>query len=128
MARGSLSTGGTMTHRQRLSMIVVTLLAALGLAAVGANPASAAPNTRTAVPAAAVPSIPIAGTFTDAAGGTGSFAGSFTPTNFSARNGNLLATGTLTGTLTDSAGSAVGTVTRTVSMPAAVAQATCRIL
>jgi hypothetical protein len=119
-----------MTHRQRLSMIVVTLLAALGLATVGANAAGAAPNTQAAAPPAttAVPSTPITGTFTDAAGGTGSFVGSFTPTNFSARNGNLLATGTLTGTLTDSAGSAVGTVTRTVSTPAAVAQVSCQVL
>ena len=60
------------------------------------------------------------GTFVDAAGGTGSFVGSFTPTNFSARNGNLVATGRLTGALTDSAGGAIGTVTRTVSTPAAV--------
>jgi hypothetical protein len=119
-----------MTHRQRLSMIVVTLLAALGLVTVGANAANAAPNTQAAVPPAttAVPSTPITGTFTDAAAGTGSFVGSFTPRNFSARNGNLLATGTLTGTLTDSAGGAIGTVSRTVSMPAAVAQATCRVL
>ncbi|WP_328468361.1 hypothetical protein OHA21_51590 [Actinoplanes sp. NBC_00393] len=113
-----------MTLRQRLSMIVVTLLAALGLAAVGTSPAAAAP----AAPAAVVPSIPVTGAFTDAAGGTGSFAGRFTPTSFAARNGTLLATGTLTGVLTDSAGDRVGTVTRTVSMPAAVAQASCRIL
>jgi hypothetical protein len=119
-----------MTHRQRLSMIVVTLLAALGLATAGANAASAAPDTPAAAPPAttAVPSAPITGTFVDAAGGTGSFVGSFTPTRFSARNGNLVATGTLTGTLTDSAGGAVGTVTRTVSTPAALVQATCRIL
>jgi hypothetical protein len=68
------------------------------------------------------------GTFMDAAGDTGSFVGSFTPTNFSARSGNLVAAGTLTGTLTDSAGGAIGRVTRTVSTPAAVAQATCRVL
>lgn len=113
-----------MTHRQRLLMIVVTLLAALGLATVGANPASAAPSAQ----ATAVPSTPVTGTFTDAAGGAGAFAGGFTPTKFAARNGKLLATGTLTGTLTDSTGGAIGTVTRTVSMPAAVAQASCQIL
>src|SRR3712207_5448382 len=104
-----------MTHRQRLSMLVVTLLAALGLATAGATAASAAPDTPAAVPSAttAVPSAPITGTFTDAAGGTGSFVGTFTPTRFSARDGNLVATGTLTGTLTDSVGGVIGTVTRT---------------
>ncbi|WP_433303753.1 hypothetical protein ACQP2F_12920 [Actinoplanes sp. CA-030573] len=118
-----------MTHRQRLSMIVLTVVAALGLATVGANPAGAAPSTPAAAPAAAaIPSAPVTGTFTDATGGTGSFAGNFTPSRFSAQNGKLVATGTLTGTLTDSAGNAVGTVTKTVSAPAAVAQATCRIL
>jgi hypothetical protein len=111
-------------------MIVVTLLAALGLAAVGANPAAAAPSAPAAVPSttAAVPSVPITGSFTDASGGTGSFVGSFVPTRFAAQNGNVLATGTLTGTLTDSAGAAVGTVTQSVSAPVAVAQATCRVL
>lgn len=119
-----------MTPRQRLSTMLVTLLAAWGLAVVGANAATAAPNTPAAVPpaTAAVPGIPITGTFTDAAGGTGSFVGGFTPTSFSAREGNLMATGTLTGTLTDAAGNTAGTVSRTVSMPAAVAQASCRIL
>jgi hypothetical protein len=117
------------THRQRLSMIVVMLLAALGLAATGTG-AAAAPQARTAAPpaAAAVPSAPITGTFTDAAGGAGSFVGSFTPTAFAARDGDVVATGTLTGTLTDSTGATVGTVEETVTTPAAVAQATCRIL
>jgi hypothetical protein len=119
-----------MTHRQRLPMIVVTLFAALGLVAAGTSAAGAAPKTQAAVPpvTTAVPSTPVTGTFTDAAAGTGTFVGSFTPTNFSARNGGLLATGTLTGTLTDSAGAAIGTVTRSVSMPAAIAQASCRVL
>nr|WP_221375407.1 hypothetical protein [Actinoplanes polyasparticus] len=116
-----------MTPRQRLSMIVVTVLTALGLASVGANAATAAPVTR-APATAAVPSTPVTGSFTDAAGGTGSFAGSFTPTRFAAPSGQLVAVGTLTGTLTDSTGDAVGTVSQSVSAPAAIAQATCRIL
>jgi hypothetical protein len=114
-----------MTHRQRISMIVLMLIAALGLATTGAGAATAAPA---AAPAAAIPSAPITGTFTDAAGGTGTFTGAFTPASFAAPDGGLVATGTLTGTLTDSAGSTVGTVEQTVSAPAAVAQATCRIL
>ncbi|XVU28130.1 hypothetical protein ACQPZJ_14130 [Actinoplanes sp. CA-054009] len=109
-----------MTHRQRLTMLVVTLLAVLGVAA----PASAAPPAATT----GVPSAPITGTFTDAAGKTGTFAGRFTPTEFADQGGDLMATGTLTGTLTDSAGAAVGTVDQAVTAPAFVAQATCRIL
>jgi hypothetical protein len=116
-----------MTHRQRLSMIIATVIAALGLAAAGAAPASAAPVA--APPAtAAVPGVPITGTVTDAGGGAGTFAGTFTPTKFAAQDGDLMATGTLTGTLTDSAGDTIGAVTRTVSMPAAVALATCEVL
>lgn len=118
-----------MTHRQRLSMLVVTLLAAFGLTAVGASAATAAPAAPAAPPATtAAVTTPITGTFTDASGGAGTFAGTFTPTIFKARNGNLLATGTLTGTLTDSAGSAVGTVTQTVSAPASLALVTCQVL
>lgn len=114
-----------MTHRQRLSVIVVMVVAALGLTTMTAGTASAAPPQK--APAAAV-STPVTGTFTDATGGTGSFVGSFTTKSFAARNGELLATGTLTGALTDSAGTNVGTVTRSVSAPAAVALATCRVL
>ncbi|WP_433831247.1 hypothetical protein ACQP2E_12985 [Actinoplanes sp. CA-015351] len=40
----------------------------------------------------------------------------------------MVAPGTLTGALTDSSGDAVGTVDQPGNMPAAVAQATCRIL
>ena len=119
-----------MTHRRRLSMIVVMVLAAMGLATAGAGAASAAPSTPVAAPpaATAVPSTPITGTVTDATGGTGSFAGSFTPTKFATRNGSLVATGTLTGTLTDSAGQTIGTVSQPVTTTAVVAQATCRVL
>ncbi|MBU2663599.1 hypothetical protein KOI35_08780 [Actinoplanes bogorensis] len=112
-----------MTHRQRLSTILVALLAVLGLTAMSATAAVAAPPAQ----AAAVPGAPITGTFTDAAGGTGTFAGTFTPAKFSAPDGHLLATGTLVGTLTDSTGANVGTVNKSVSAPAAI-QATCRIL
>jgi hypothetical protein len=117
-----------MTTRQRLSMLVVSVLAALGLVAtLGAGPAGAAPSTPVKAPPAAA-AVPVTGAFTDAAGGAGSFAGTFTPTKFAPRDGSLLATGTLTGTLTDSTGATIGTVTRTVSTPAAVAAATCRVL
>jgi hypothetical protein len=107
-------------------MLAVTVVAALGLSTVGAGTASAAPSAP-AAPTAEV-STPVTGSFTDASGGAGTFAGSFTPTKFAAKDGNLLATGTLTGTLTDSAGADVGSVTQTVNAPTAVALATCRVL
>ena len=112
-----------MTHRTRLSMIVVMVLAALGLSFAGAGVASAAPIT--AAPAAPVAALatPITGT-----GDNGSFAGTFTPAKFTTKNGNLLANGVLSGTVTDSSGATVGTVNRTVSMPVAVAAATCQVL
>jgi hypothetical protein len=112
-----------MTHRQRLLMIVATLVAALGLSFAGAGVANAAPSAPAAPAPAAALTTPITGTADN-----GSFAGSFTPTRFSARNGKLLATGVLTGTVSDSSGAAIGTVTRTVSMPATVAAATCQVL
>jgi hypothetical protein len=112
-----------MTHRQRLSMIVVTVLAALGLSCAGAGVASAAPSA----PAAARPVTALATPITGTAD-NGSFAGTFTPARFSTRNGNLLATGVLTGTVSDSSGATIGTVTRTVSMPVTVAAATCQVL
>ena len=112
-----------MTHRQRLSMIVVTLLAALGLSFAGAGVASAAPSAPAAGPPVTALATPITGT-----GDNGSFAGSFTPAKFTTQNGNLLATGVLTGTVRDSSGATVGTVTRTVSMPVTVAATTCQVL
>jgi hypothetical protein len=111
-----------MTHRQRLTMIVLTLVAALGLSFSGAGVASAAPSAPAAAPVTAL-ATPITGT-----GDNGSFAGTFTPTRFSTQNGNLMATGVLTGTVSDLSGATVGTVTRTVSMPVAVAAATCQVL
>lgn len=112
-----------MTSRQRLSMVAVTLLAALGLSFTGAGAATAAPNA----PAAAAPVTALATPVTGTAD-NGSFAGTFTPSKFSARNGQLLATGVLTGTVSDASGAPIGTVTRTVSLPATVAAASCQVL
>ena len=113
-----------MTHRQRLWMIAVTVLAALGLSFAGAGVANAAPSAPAAAPPVAALATPITGT----AGDGGSFAGTFTPAKFTTQNGNLLATGVLTGTVRDSSGATVGTVDRTVSMPVTVAAATCQVL
>jgi len=111
-----------MTHRQRLSMIAVMVLAALGLSFAGAGVASAAPSAPAAAPVAAL-ATPVTGT-----AGDGTFAGTFTPTKFTKQNGNLMATGLLTGTVKDASGATVGTVDQTVSMPVAIAAATCQVL
>lgn len=113
-----------MTHRQRLSTIVVALLAALGLSFAAVGVAGAAPSAPAAAPPVTALATPITGTTADG----GSFAGTFTPARFATQNGGLLATGVLTGTVRDSSGATVGTVTRTVSMPVAVAAATCQVL
>lgn len=113
-----------MTHRQRLMMIVATVVAAMGLSFAGAGVASAAPSAQAAAPPVAALATPITGTTDNG----GAFAGSFTPLKFSTQNGNVLATGVLTGAVTDSSGATVGSVTRTVSMPVTVAAATCQVL
>ncbi len=60
--------------------------------------------------------IPINGTFTDATGAIGTFAGNFQLQRFALDGGNVVAVGTLTGTLTNAAGGIIGTVLRTVSL------------
>lgn len=112
-----------MTHRQRLTMIVLTLVAAMGLTFSGAGVASAAPSAAAAAPPVTALATPITGTADN-----GSFAGTFTPTRFSSQNGNVLATGVLAGTVSDSSGAPIGTVNRTVSMPVTFAAATCQVL
>jgi hypothetical protein len=72
--------------------------------------------------------IPITGTFTDALGGVGTFTGNFDIQRFAARNGQLLAIGTLTGTLTNSLGAIVGTISQQLTIPVAGIAGTCDIL
>jgi hypothetical protein len=72
--------------------------------------------------------VDIEGTFTDALGGTGTFAGEFDVARFARQGGAIVAVGTLTGTLTDSLGALVGTVTQQVTLPVDIAQATCEVL
>src|SRR5258705_1385652 len=71
--------------------------------------------------------VPITGTFTDALGGVGPFTGNFDIQRFVARNGQLLAVGTLTGTLTNSLGAVIGTITQQLILPVG-AVGTCDIL
>jgi hypothetical protein len=90
----------------------------------------AAPNASAAPAAPAVPGVPLAGTFTDATGGTGTATGTFTPNQFIADGDQLLAEGVADVTLVDSAGQTVGTESRTVQLPVdttAIA-ASCEIL
>jgi hypothetical protein len=54
--------------------------------------------------------VPITGTFTDALGGTGTFAGTATIESFKVVGDQLVAVGTLSGKLTDSLGHLIGTV------------------
>jgi hypothetical protein len=89
--------------KKALSLAVVLLLIT--------SAASAASTTKPAL------SLPISGTFVDAAGGAGTFSGTFKLTRFEASGSQLLANGYLTGTLTDSLGVPVGSVVRSVSIP-----------
>ncbi|WIN00231.1 hypothetical protein ACTOB_003925 [Actinoplanes oblitus] len=113
-----------MTTRQRLSMIAVMVIAALGLSFTGAGVAEAAPSAQAAAPPVTALATPITGTAADG----GSFTGDFTPARFATQNGKLVATGVLAGTVTDASGATVGTVSRTVSLPVTVAAATCQVL
>jgi hypothetical protein len=80
--------------------------------------------------ASALSGIPITGSFTDSAQGTGHFVGTFTPQSFGVQKGALVAIGTLVGTMTDSTGALLGTVTTgNVALPVtAPAGASCQIL
>ena len=114
----------------RLGVTAAALAAGAGLVLGSTGVAQAAPVTRQApavAPAASSVSTPVTGSFTDALGGVGTFAGTFTPSRFVNQNGQLAAVGTLTGTLTSSLGSSLGTVNQQVTVPVQAA-ATCDIL
>lgn len=83
-----------------------------------------------AQPSGGLSTIPITGTFTDALGGVGNFAGTFDLQRFAVQNGEIVAVGTLTGSLTDSAGTGLGSVVRTVQfiLDSTATQASCDIL
>ena len=61
--------------------------------------------------------LPIGGNFTDAAGGTGTFAGTFLLQQFAVVNNQLVGQGTLTGTMTSSTGMVLGSVYKQISIP-----------
>jgi hypothetical protein len=72
--------------------------------------------------------VPVTGSFTDAAGGEGTFVGTYEVDRFRRQGSQIVAIGTLTGTLTDSLGAVVGTVDQTVRLPLTAAAGTCDIL
>ena len=100
----------------------VALVMGVGLPTLLASSASAATSPGSATPAAARAATPasvtspVTGTFKNA-DGTGTFAGTFTPTSFSVVNGVLAATGLLKGTLTDADGTSLGSVSQTATLP-----------
>jgi hypothetical protein len=97
----------------RLARRVVPL--AFVLAAVLALP--------TAARAAAPLTIPVVGTIPTG----GSFTGTFALASFAARQGQVVALGTLTGIVTDAAGNTT-TIVQTVSAPVNLVTTTCQIL
>lgn len=101
-----------------ITAAAVALTMGIGVPAALATSASAATTASSSVASAAAsaPSSPVTGSFTNA-DGTGTFAGTFTPTAFSVVNGVLEATGTLTGTLTDADGASLGSVNQTATLP-----------
>jgi hypothetical protein len=111
----------TLPRRTLALLLGMTLIAF-----VGAGSASAAkkapPNTGGNVTST------VTGTFDDALGGVGTVTGSFTPTAFSAQDGQLMATGALTTALVDSAGELVGTATETITTAVQQATGSCEIL
>lgn len=61
--------------------------------------------------------IPVTGSFTDAAGGVGKFAGNLNVQRFTTQGNTMYAVGVLTGTLSDSAGTSLGSILNTVAVP-----------
>jgi hypothetical protein len=113
------------------------LLAAPGAQAATVSPAASVAPAGSTVAEAAGLTAPVTGSFTDSTGGAGIFTGTFAPTEFTATDTDVIATGTLTGTLTDAAGTDLGTVTQTISTPldreassgsSTLAAASCQIL
>jgi hypothetical protein len=111
---------------------LIVVLSALLMATLTLSPAVAKPGGGGggggSQPGSALLTLPISGTFTDAVGGVGTFAGTFTVQKFTTQGGALAAVGTLAGTLTDSLGNVIGTVTRSITLPVLGTTATCEIL
>lgn len=114
-------------RRGPVAAVLGMIVAAAMLAMAGTATAAPAPAQ---APAAAV-TAPVTGTFTDAAGGTGTFVGTYTIDQFTQDGDAVTAQGLLSGTLTDSAGAPVGTVDAVptaLPLDIGATQAGCEIL
>src|SRR3954453_9139071 len=92
-----ISEDNSMRSRVRLLTIVALLGISIGLLSP--------------VCASAVAGIPINGTFTDATGGTGVFAGTLSPQSFGVKNGSLVLIGTLVDRVARRGDAVLGTIT-----------------
>ncbi|GAA3347362.1 hypothetical protein GCM10020358_61870 [Amorphoplanes nipponensis] len=94
---------------------IIARLAVAGAVALATVPAVGSPAAAAPAPRAT------AGTMTSAVDGTfgngGTVTGTFTPQRFAARNGRVVAVGTLHSVLTDAAGSPVGAADTPVTLP-----------
>jgi hypothetical protein len=107
----------------RAIALLVSLAVGLFVAVGAASTASAKPpNTGGGVTA------PVEGTAAFDDGTAGNFVGTFDVSAFSAQNGKLLATGTLTGTVTNTTTGALTAVEETVTFVVQQAQGSCKIL
>jgi hypothetical protein len=109
--------------RVRTTAALLAVVTGMALALSAGAAAQAAPAAR---PGGAV-DVPVTGTFTDALGGVGSFAGTFTANQVTDTGGVLAAVGTVAGTLTDSTGTVLGTASQSATLPLQAA-GTCQIL
>ncbi|MDQ0118257.1 hypothetical protein J2T22_001434 [Pseudarthrobacter defluvii] len=106
----------------------VTAIALSGAMLFGmAGPATAAAPAAPSAASKATQTANVSGTINQTIDGVGTLVGSFTPTGFSAQNGQLNVTGLVQGTLTDLTGKATP-VNQTVTTTAAAAPSTAAAL
>ncbi|HKU04233.1 MAG TPA: ABC transporter substrate-binding protein, partial [Arthrobacter sp.] len=106
----------------------VTAIALSGAMLFGmAGPATAAAPAAPSAASKATQTANVSGTINQTIDGVGTFAGSFTPTGFSAENGQLNVTGKLQGTFTEVNGVATP-ISQTVTTTAAAAPSTAAAL
>jgi hypothetical protein len=107
--------------KKRLISIALLVAVLTAFAAAPVTSVQAAPKTPSL-------SVPITGTFTNAAGEAGTFVGSFGIQRFTVVNNALTAVGTLTGTFTNTVTGATQTITQSLALPVTNITATCDIL
>lgn len=106
----------------------VTAIALSGAMLFGmAGPATAAAPAAPSAASQASQAATVTGTINQTIDGVGTFAGTFTPSSFSAQDGQLLVTGLVQGTFTNLAGASTP-VSQTVTTTAAAAPSTAAAL